>query len=225
MAVTTLNTEHGAIQLEKNSWGEAWSAKRDGAQVELLPPDPADVDELETGFQISCYSGDYLSADECRSYSALLAWSAEVIDLFNQSTLDSGQVLAAQEAEKRREEEEERERERMEQVWQDREELLLTEFLDEKGRARVINYKGMSTVIIRVQERGDGTFKPVLEWVLDADWQRTTNVRHIRRMELKVRGKYHIVWDDGDGDLPQYDRGASYDKDRPKYDGALHQED
>lgn len=84
-----------------------------------------------------------------------------------------------------------------------RKQRLLTEFLGEAGRIRLYRSTTFQPVIVEAVERpfGSGEYEVDFKWINDHDYGRRKELRLIRIFDVKVGGRYHEVWNDGDDDL------------------------
>ena len=163
-----------------------------------------------------------LNAEESVKMAMLLNEAAKVAQRWEESDAEEREraAKAREIAEKARREA----REKQEAELAKRIERCMMEFADEPVRVRAQGYKSVVRGVMRVREtfrynrntltrEGTGEFIPYIEYTNDADRDRPERIGSIRRLEIKVGGRFKVVWDDGRDDLPIYDRGANAHRD------------
>lgn len=100
------------------------------------------------------------------------------------------------------------------QVLEAREQLLLTELLGDTLVIRNAGYKTMRRAVVEAVPCWDDKDKHKVEF----DWEkdpRPGNIRLMPRVDVVIEGERQNVWDDGEADLSEWDRGKSSNSAKP----------
>lgn len=228
----TLNTEHGEISFEEDSWGDQVEFTFQTATAKLAVPGPeADVDELEQGSTLNFrnyYSMDASEVADMLVLTDYLHGIMEHADRFNEAF-----KITAKQREEQREAEEQREREEREAELQRRKETLMHELVGERVRMRQYRYKTLRAADVEVlpvytydydkRERVEtGEYKVHFAYG-PQDQSRTQRIEQIKRLDVRQKnGSWLTVWDDGLDDLSPWERDSPSLKPVEKmYDGQL----
>lgn len=97
-----------------------------------------------------------------------------------------------------------------------RTEIVKNELVGDKCRVRCKGYKRMVSAIIEVSQRKrwqrteDGERVVAAEWYVHFKWtgrnSQYNNFTHVRRLDVETDRGWRTVWDDGLGDLHEWDR-------------------
>lgn len=192
-------------------------------KVDMSFPDLNDPDDLVNGVTLRInrsYSG--MDAELAGRFGQMMVYLAGIAEACNAA--NAGAIEEARRKQAEAEAERERQRVEREQLIAERKERLMYEFADADVKVRTAGYKTTVRAKVVVHAvRGEydyethsyketGEYEPKIEYHYDNDWNRPKNVERIRRLEVKVGSRYKVVWDDGDEDLPYYDRAVRADK-------------
>lgn len=184
-----------------------------------VPTNDAGSERLLRGCTISISQGyGHKGVDAARRLAELLKFATAYAEEENVKL--AGKADAAKEREEAQRAKQMAERAEREERNAARKEQLLHELIGEQARIRMSGYKRWRVVTIDAFQRGDDSYDVRF---LYKNQQRfgfaEHGVAHVRSLEIKVGSRYKSLWDDGQEDLPLWDR--KHDRGVEQYDGEL----
>ncbi len=220
---TTYETTEGTITAKHPYHDRQWMEfKIEGAEhadVTVRQPSGDSSTEIERGCTVSISQGwGRKDATHARKMAALLQVAAQYAE--EQDAKLRGKLEEVKAREEAQRKEYERQREARKALLAEREEKLLHEMVGEQARIRMNGYKRWRVVTIEAYERGEGDWHVRLVYKNQQRFGYAEHgIAHVRSLELKVGSRYKSLWDDGQDDLPEWDRKA--DRGVEQYDGEL----